>query len=260
VTSSTEPVETELKFALGPQAREPLEAGLLRNGKSYELSATYFDTADLALFTHGYGLRVRRKGERFVQTLKSHGDGLFARGEWEADVLSSALDAAVLARTPAAEIATGDALVPLFGVKVRRTAAMVTHGASRIEASLDIGEVTAGDRSEAVEELELELIEGTPADLFSFARTLDAGLTLAFATKSERGYRLARGVVPTVKGHPASLRRLSAAIIHEDAESAATAAAELGVAFARRADAAFNRATWARILLDAAERAADTRV
>lgn len=260
MTSSSEPVETELKFSLGPGAREALEAGLLLGAETAELSATYFDTPDLALFTHGYGLRVRRKDVRFVQTLKSQGNGLFARGEWEAEVPSAALDAAVLAATPAAEIAHGDALVPLFAVEVRRTVALVSHGASRIEASLDIGDVRAGHRSEPIEELELELVEGDPADLFAFARSLDAQLILAFATKSERGYRLARDVVPDIGGPQASLRRLSAAIIREDEPAAAVAAGELGVAVARRADSAFDRATWARILLDAAERAADIRV
>lgn len=255
MSTSTEPVETELKFALGPGARETLEADLLRDGKASDLLAVYFDTPELALFSKGYVLRVRRKGDRFVQTLKSAGDGLFARGEWEADVSSDAPDAAALAVTPAAHVAPVDALSPLFTVEVRRTARVVTHGASRIEAVLDIGEVRAGDRREAVEELELELVEGDPADLFAFARSLQAPLTLAFESKSERGYRLARDVRAPLDGPQAPLRRLSAAVLREDVPEAVAAAATLGVAVARPTRDGFDRAVWARVLLDAAQRA-----
>lgn len=265
MTSSTEPVETELKFALGPGAREALEARLLRHGTTSTLAATYFDTPDLALFAHGYGLRVRRKGDRFVQTLKSQGDGLFARGEWEAAVASPTLDAAALAATPAANVAPIEAFVPLFSVDVRRTAAEVTYGQSRIEASLDVGQVSAGGLSEPIEELELELIEGDPLDLFALARSLDAHLTLAFATKSERGYRLARNAAVPLDAVDGPLRRLSTAIILEDTAASAAAAAHLGVAVACRTEAAFDHGVWARVLLDAAERAmrlpaTDTRV
>jgi triphosphatase len=264
-TPSIDPTETELKFALGPGARHALETGLLRDGTASDLVATYFDTPDLALFNRGYGLRVRRKDGRFIQTLKSAGDGFFARGEWEAEVSSLAIDADVLAASPAAHIAAVEALAPLFEVRVRRIAALVSHGATRIEAVLDIGEVSVGDRREAIEELELELVDGAAADLFAFARTLDAPLTLAFETKSERGYRLARDVAVERHGPQAALRRLSAAIAQEDNAAAAMAAAELGVAIAIRAEGAFERPLWARILLDAAERTAglpagDTRV
>lgn len=252
MTSSTDPVETELKFSLGPGARRALETGLLRDAKTSELSATYFDTPDLALFAHGYGLRVRRRGDRFVQTLKSTGDGLFARGEWETEVASTQLDAAAFAATPAATVAAVEMLAPLFTVDVRRTAAVVRHGGSTIEASLDVGEVRARRRGEAVEELELELVKGHPRDLFALARTLEAPLVLAFVTKSERGYRLACGVAPKSDGPHSLLRRLSAAIIEKDAALAATAASQLGIADGE--DANLDLPAWAGLLLDAAER------
>lgn len=258
-TPASEPVETELKFALGPGARAALQADLLRDGKVSSLSATYFDTPDATLFANGYGLRVRRAGDRFIQTLKSAGGGLFSRGEWEADVPSAALDAAVLLATPIATLVSVATLQPLFTVDVRRTVAVVRRGSSRIEACLDLGEVRAGERSELVEELELELIEGAPADLFALARRLDANLTLAFATKAERGYRLARGLAMQREGPEAALRALSEAILAEDAPSAAAAAGVLG---AQVSTGAFDRVALNRVLLDAAERlsARDTRV
>jgi triphosphatase len=256
VTSSNDPVETELKFALGAGAREALLAGLLRDAESADLVATYFDTCDLALFRHGYGLRVRRKGGRFVQTLKSDGDGLFARGEWESAVPTAGPDAAALAATPVAALGSIAALAPVFRVEVRRTSAVFSHGSARIEASLDIGHVRAGECHEAIEELELELLEGDPRDLFAFARTLDLPLVLAFETKSERGYRLVHGAASRTEGPQASFRRLSTAVLGADAAGAIAAADELGLAAPRPTMARFDRTLWARVLLDAAERAA----
>jgi len=57
----------------------------------------------------------------------------------------------------------------------------------------DTGLIVAGDRQEPIAEMELELLDGAPADLFELARTLQAKatLTLAFESKAERGYRLA---------------------------------------------------------------------
>lgn len=250
--SPTDPVEIELKFALGPGAREALEAELFHGAETSQLTAAYFDTPDLALFNQGYVLRVRRKGERFIQTLKHSGDGVLARGEWEAQVPSASVDAGALVATPAASLVTPGDLTELFTVRVQRTATLVTHGSTRIEAVLDLGEVRAGDHREAVAELELELVEGAPADLFAFARTLDAPLVLAFETKSERGYRLAKGATAAFDGAQAALRGLSEAILAEDQAAANAAARNLGV----EPPAAFDRAAWARVLLDAAERAA----
>src|SRR5690606_5388122 len=70
---------------------------------------------------------------------------------------------------------------------------LFTHGRTRVEVSFDIGQIIAGDRSEEIAELELELLSGSRATLFALARELQdkAALTLAFTSKAERGYRLA---------------------------------------------------------------------
>lgn len=74
--------EIELKF-LVPAARLK---GLMRQAKvksseTTQLAAHYYDTADYALANAGIGLRIRKEGTNWVQTIKAGGDGLAARLE-----------------------------------------------------------------------------------------------------------------------------------------------------------------------------------
>jgi inorganic triphosphatase YgiF len=187
--------ELELKFQLGPGAVEAL-APLFPHDQAAvsALHAVYYDTPGHALRDAGFGLRVRRRGDAYVQTLKHRGDGgLFERSEWETPVAGPDLDAAALAATPAAAIIGEAAVIPAFIVEVERRTHLLTHGRTRIEVSFDTGQIIAGGRTEEVAELELELLSGSRATLFALARELQgkAALTLAFASKAERGYRLA---------------------------------------------------------------------
>ena len=188
--------ELELKFQLGDGAVEALGAAAfsVQRAKVTQLHAVYFDTPDHALRNSGFSLRVRRKGETFVQTLKHRAaGGLFERDEWETEVSGPDLDLAALAATPAAQV-VGDALLgACFTVEVERWIHIWTQGRTRVEVSFDTGKIVAGDRCEPVSELELELLAGRPQALFVLARELmdQASLTLAFESKAERGYRLA---------------------------------------------------------------------
>src|SRR5262245_44294859 len=84
------PTETELKLDIAPGDVDALlGAGILDgDGDDGALHAVYFDTPDQVLERHGLSLRIRRKGDRRVQTAKvSDGGGrLFTRGEWEEPV------------------------------------------------------------------------------------------------------------------------------------------------------------------------------
>ncbi|HET6970856.1 MAG TPA: CHAD domain-containing protein [Phenylobacterium sp.] len=188
--------ELEIKFQLGDGAREALERELFpaETAKVSQLHAIYFDTPTHRMRDGGFSLRVRRNDDRYVQTLKhSQGGGLFQRQEWETPVAGPELDLAALKDTPA-EAAAGDAaLAPAFSVQVERRVHVWTHGRTRIEVSLDTGLITAGERHEAVAELELELVAGSAKALFALAHQLQAraDLTLLFESKAERGYRLA---------------------------------------------------------------------
>ncbi|MCC3263789.1 CYTH domain-containing protein, partial [Paenibacillus polymyxa] len=66
------------------------------------------------------------------------------------------------------------ALQPLFRTDFVREKWVVTYGQSEIEIGLDQGEVRAGDLSEALSEIELELLNGNTADLLALAGELAA--------------------------------------------------------------------------------------
>ena len=187
--------ELELKFQLDPGAVEALAATFpLETASISDLHAIYFDTPGHALRDGGFSLRVRRKGQTHIQTLKHRaGGGLFERDEWESPVPGPELDLGLLDGTPA-RVAVGEAtLAQVFEVSVERRIHIWTDGAARIEVSFDTGRIVAGDREEPVAEMELELLAGPPEALFALARQLQtkASLTLSFESKAERGYRLA---------------------------------------------------------------------
>lgn len=187
--------EQELKFQLGPDAISSLAAVFPpQSGDIKQLHATYFDTPTHALRDAGFSLRVRRDGEVFRQTLKHRGDGgLFERDEWEIEVAGPELDLTILAGTPANAVIGDMPLEAVFTVSVERQLHRWLNDGTAVQVTLDTGSITAGDKCEPVAELELELIDGKPPALFKLARILlaKAALTLSFASKAERGYRLA---------------------------------------------------------------------
>ena len=86
------PKEIEVKLELPPASLPRFKKiPLLRAQKGRPKSATevsvYFDTDKHKLHKKGMMLRVRRSGDRYVQTIKSAGNsGPFARDEWESEI------------------------------------------------------------------------------------------------------------------------------------------------------------------------------
>jgi triphosphatase len=190
------PREIELKFAVpvGRAAETAAAIEALAGAEPRALTSTYYDTAKGALRQAKMALRVRRSGERYIQTLKDGGDGAFTRGEWETPVKSPAPNRAALKKTPAARLVAKARLVPVYVVEVQRRTAEVVEGESRIELAFDQGVAKAKGHDAAFAELELELKAGPQWGLFALARRLaGAGdLTLSFTTKAARGSALAR--------------------------------------------------------------------
>lgn len=193
--------ETELKLELEPAAvasfRREAGAALGSADTSVKhLNSVYYDTRKHALRRRGLSLRVRREGERRVQTLKADGQvgaGMFARPEWEKELTDGEAGPVPFDDQEAsAKIGRLDRLAPVFETQVERTAWIVEEGSSTIEIALDEGTVARGEAKGAIAEVELELKRGSPADLFEFARRLaDRNrLRLAVQSKSERGYDL----------------------------------------------------------------------
>lgn len=186
--------EVELKLELTPDAADALEAASVFAGEPNIViqRAVYFDTPDHDLAEAGLSLRVRRNGDRRVQTVKVDGGaasaGMFVRSEWERDVEDDApiVDDATPILALLGEKAA--AIRPLFTVENERRL-WVADG---VEIALDRGRAVAGERETPINEIELELKGGDPAALFALARRIDAAapVYLGVLSKAEGGYRL----------------------------------------------------------------------
>ncbi len=200
-------MEIELKLLVDPADADRLLRALpsVEKGSQQKkhLENIYFDTPDRQLQGARIGLRLRRDGERWLQTLKGGGGdaagGLHARQEIEYPVAGPQLSFAGLAGTVWARYFSpvlAASLKPVFHTDFHRAVCRVRLEGAEIEVALDRGEVRAGDASEPICELELELLSGPVVALFSLARQLldVAPLRLENASKAERGYRLACGI------------------------------------------------------------------
>ncbi|MGI9435703.1 MAG: CHAD domain-containing protein, partial [Geminicoccaceae bacterium] len=177
--------------------------------KATSLENCYFDTENYGLRAKGLAFRIRKRGETFVQTLKV-GDNaqgaLLSRGEYEVTLENGDLKPDALPKQGAAilaETARGDDLREIFKTRVeRRTRRLQLHGdetsAARVEASLDLGEITTDAGSEPIAEIELELIKGRTDTLYQLALELQetGSFRLETRSKSSRAYDLLAGEPP----------------------------------------------------------------
>ncbi len=207
---TAEPIEVELKLAVSPADLPRLRRRLERFGPSrrMRLETIYFDTPDGRLAAHGFALRVRRAGKRWIQTLKSETEAaaLARRGEWEWPLPRGRLDRARLAETPLAALLADRPrarLVERFRTRFVRHTWIVDEDGACIELALDRGEIRAGERSQAICELELESksgpAEALPAAALRIARTGRGGALALLPlgeSKARRGQRLAAGIAP----------------------------------------------------------------
>ncbi|THB83187.1 inorganic triphosphatase [Pantoea allii] len=202
-------IEIELKFIATPQAAGKL-AELLstlpnQHQAARELTNIYFETDDNQLRRWDMGLRIRGVDQRYEMTLKAAGQtlgGLHQRPEYNVELSEPVLD---IARLPAEiwpkdtdVVALQSRLEPLFTTHFQREVWLITTGNSEIEVAFDQGAVTAGELSEPLCEIELELKRGERQDLLAFAQQLVGlgGLRMGSLSKAARGYQLAQGNLP----------------------------------------------------------------
>lgn len=214
VTHADRNVEVELKLSGPPEALETIFTSPTicdrTTGRSVtrRLENVYYDTRDQRLRARGLAFRVRRQGRRYVQTLKSNDtEGLVTyRGEWQAPLRTSEPDLAVMpagALEILQDLVTPDELETQFTTRVRRQVHRVRMvdpegRESLIEAALDRGTIESRDDRLPIAEIELELLEGSPAALYRLALELDALAPLRIETRSKSalGYALAGGEAP----------------------------------------------------------------
>lgn len=213
------PQEVELKLEVAPSELEKVLAHPLFSERSdglttQTLHSTYFDTPDHALRQAGISLRVRRKGDQRIQTIKAacSPDGIAsARSEWEHEVDGDSPDYTLAEQTDLKPLLEQSGTIePVFHVTTERILHNISFERSKVEVAADNSKVEGKERTISFGELELELKDGTPADLFKLALALSTAtpLRLSFKTKAERGFETVTGEQPTrVKAPPVVLKR-----------------------------------------------------
>jgi inorganic triphosphatase YgiF len=188
-----EPALASARTILAQQSSGPIASPLnLRN--------LYFDTPDSALNCQRMALRVRQKGSRFIQTLKTQGefvDGGHRRMEWEWPLETAELDLPLLEETPLGDHVDLYQLKPVFETNFERQVVMMTESSAEdetlVEVAIDQGRILGGRRATALCEIEFELKSGNPAVLRNMAVKLAnvAPVFLNVISKAEQGYHLA---------------------------------------------------------------------
>lgn len=216
--------EIELRFHVPAEQRERLRRYLDQRQRlpRTALAAIYYDSSERQLARAGIGLRLRREGRRWVQTVKGPAEDGITRLEHNATLPPGAAreldlsrhDGHPLGERLAALQAEGLQLLPVFSTAIRRAQRRQRLVGAEIELAWDEGQLLAGDgaaaRSLAVHELELELMRGRVDALLRHAHGLVARLPLSLdlRSKAERGERLAQGqtVAPARKARALRLR------------------------------------------------------
>jgi len=200
--------EVELKLALAEDhqarfLRHPLlKQALGRHVES--LDNIYYDTEDLSLRRRGIGLRLRRKGRIWLQTVKLAGAahaGLSSRPEWEVPYaghfdFSGVDDSSV--REWLQRPKTLARIVPICETRFRRITWTFAAPPGTVLITLDRGWIIGSGRREAISEVELELAGAPVHAIFALAAQLAqrVALTPSVLSKAERGYRLHLGTPP----------------------------------------------------------------
>lgn len=196
--------EVELKLGLRKSAAKKFGAlSVVRDRMEgppevTRLETVYYDTPALDLFHAGVFLRVRRKGDRFVQALKTRGEtisGIEDRRETEIELDGRNVRPDLVVDPPdiLKRKSVRKRLAPAVTTTFSRKTWMLNDGnGTRIELAFDNGCIEAGGRFAPISEIELELKQGAPASLFDFSLALLDGVPLRSgdASKAVRGFNL----------------------------------------------------------------------
>lgn len=196
--------EIELKLLLSKEALEKMltldfMVQAIRPGskKVRRLVSTYYDTQDFALREHGIAYRVRDKGdgtyEATVKTQKKSVDGLSERLELNLPLAQPepALDgfAALGLGFELSELAP-QGVRALFTVDVQRITYLLDYEGAVAELALDKGAIHCGDRSDSIDEIEIELLSGDVSALLALKERIAAAVEL----RAEERSKFARGL------------------------------------------------------------------
>ncbi len=165
------------------------------------MTATYFDTPKRDLRKRGLSFRIRRVGDKRVQTVKAAANGdasPITRHEWETEISGDAPELRHASGTPLEDFSKKKlrkTLAPVFEVKVERSAYPVQSANSAIEIAIDRGHIEAASASASFCEIELELKRGASSELARLGRRIasEVPASLGLKTKADRGFELRYG-------------------------------------------------------------------
>ena len=196
--------EIELKLLLSKEDLDRLltldfMVQAVREGsrKVRHLVSTYYDTQELTLKEHGIAYRVRDKGdgsfEATVKTQKQSAGGLSERLELNLPLAEAqpVLDgfAALGLGFELSELAPGG-VQALFTVDVQRITYILDYAGAVCELAIDKGAIRCGEKSDSIDEVEIELLEGEVQALLELKERIAAAVTL----RAEERSKFARGL------------------------------------------------------------------
>lgn len=196
--------EIELKLLLSKEDLERLltldfMVQAVREGsrKVRHLVSTYYDTLELTLKEHGIAYRVRDKGdgsfEATVKTQKQSAGGLSERLELNLPLAEAqpVLDgfAALGLGFELSELAPCG-VQALFTVDVQRITYILDYAGAVCELAIDKGAIRCGEKSDSIDEVEIELLEGEVQALLELKERIAAAVTL----RAEERSKFARGL------------------------------------------------------------------
>ena len=196
--------EIELKLLLSKEDLERLltldfMVQAVREGsrKVRHLVSTYYDTQELTLKEHGIAYRVRDKGdgsfEATVKTQKQSAGGLSERLELNLPLAEAqpVLDgfAALGLGFELSELAPCG-VQALFTVDVQRITYILDYAGAVCELAIDKGAIRCGEKSDSIDEVEIELLEGEVQALLEIKERIAAAVTL----RAEERSKFARGL------------------------------------------------------------------
>lgn len=202
-------IELKLRFARRDLPQLLAHPLLKRSAARVQtLRNTYYDSAELALHERRIAVRLRQKNAATLLTVKSSppaSGGLSMRQEWEEAATPGVFDFSLVSDPPLREFLENlrPALHPIFNTDFERRTWILNEGDAQIEVAIDLGHIGSSHsgkreagkhgekRSEKICEIELELLSGNVAHLFTLCRALQRRVTLipALPSKAERGYQ-----------------------------------------------------------------------
>ena len=191
-------VETEIKLLIAKKHVKTLMASSLvakktkkRSHKTVKLVNIYFDTRDLLLQQAGIAYRVRQNGKKYEATVKlgrSEAGGLSARQEYNVAVKNAKPDLSVFNDSGLQvdfDALLGTAQIEkLFTVRVKREIRLLQiTRETLVEMAIDQGFISAGGKKETIDEVELELKEGSLADLLAYTAKIAAEVRISWSRR-----------------------------------------------------------------------------